>query len=163
MRLDEFLMARIADDETLANDAASRLGRYGRPDDERWSVYDEDERCSHDTGIGLWVVHDKGGPASGRSEVLGNIDSPFTARHIARWDPARVLAECAAKRRLVELHHPIEVYERWNPNGHCAECSDSGWEAAIDGASPVDFPCPTMRLLALPYADHPDYREEWKP
>jgi hypothetical protein len=25
------------------------------------------------------------------------------------------------------------------------------------------FPCPTLRCLALPYADRANYRQEWKP
>lgn len=62
-------------------------------------------------------------------------------QHIARWDPARVLVECDAKRRIVELH------------------PEHGW-SHCEGES---LPCPTLRLLALPYAEHPDYREEWKP
>jgi hypothetical protein len=24
-------------------------------------------------------------------------------------------------------------------------------------------PCETVRVLALPYSDHPDYHEEWRP
>jgi hypothetical protein len=50
---------------------------------------------------------------------------------IARWDPARVLAECAAKRRIVEMY------------------------AGQHGQPYV------LHFLALPYADHPDYRQEW--
>ncbi len=44
--------------------------------------------------------------------------------------PARVLADCEAKRRIAH-----------RPN------------------------CPpwVLRYLALPYTDHPDYREEWRP
>lgn len=48
-------------------------------------------------------------------------------------DPARVLAECEAKRRTVE------------------------WLVM----EPRDEQ--PLRFLALPYADHEDYREEWKP
>ncbi len=48
--------------------------------------------------------------------------------------PPRVLAECEAKRRLL------------------------GW-ARIEHRNTN----PVLRLLALPYADHPDYREEWRP
>jgi hypothetical protein len=44
--------------------------------------------------------------------------------------PARVLAECEAKRRIVEQVNGMEY---------------------------------VLRLLALPYADHEDYRPEWRP
>lgn len=66
----------------------------------------------------------------------------FAAQHIARWDPARVLAEVEAKRRTV------------------VRCQ----EAQL-APSPmlVHFANQTLWELALPYADHPDYRQEWKP
>ncbi len=71
------------------------------------------------------------------------------AGHIVRHDPARVLREVAAMRQLLDF-----------------------WSASY--SKPEDFPGPewdkvranagwTVRLLALPYADHPDYREEWRP
>ena len=79
------------------------------------------------------------------------------ADHVAHHDPARVLAECAAKRRLV------------------LACRDAGPDLHLLGARPegLDFPLPptdqhqlaalTLALLALPYAAHPDYRLAWRP
>lgn len=64
--------------------------------------------------------------------------------HMFRWSPARVLAECEAKRRIVEDYLS-------QLNSH-----QSGWDAR----TPRDYP---LRALAAPYADHPDYRAEWKP
>ena len=58
----------------------------------------------------------------------------------------RWLAECEAKRRIVELHT--------NQGGSCGTCTDSDYAGLVD-----DWPCPTLRALALPYAD----REEWRP
>jgi hypothetical protein len=73
-------------------------------------------------------------------------------RHIARHDPARVLAEVDAKRRIIEQHHCSGVT--------CPRCS-LGTE---DGEVVFERdPCGTLRLLALPYAGHPDYRGEWAP
>lgn len=57
---------------------------------------------------------------------------------------ARVLAEVEAKRRLVELHAP---------NGR--EC---WWCGGDQGGT---YPCENLRILALPYASHADYRAEW--
>jgi hypothetical protein len=37
----------------------------------------------------------------------------------------------------------------------CSDDARSEWGA--------DWPCLTLRLLALPYADRPGYREEWRP
>jgi hypothetical protein len=75
------------------------------------------------------------------------------AAHVRRHDPARVLAECEAKRRIVEEHpqtasirHPVtdnKIYV-------CATCDSEA------------TPCPTLRLLALPYADHPEFKPEWR-
>jgi hypothetical protein len=58
--------------------------------------------------------------------------------HILRWQPQRVLVECEAKRKAVQqlLGWPDKDVEHW----------------AIYEA---------VAFLALPYANHPDYREEW--
>jgi len=122
--LDEFLLARIAEDKRIAADAAAAAG-------ERW-------RPEHVAA-----------PAPA---------DPHVAQHVARHDPARVIAECAAKRRLVMA------------------CRDSGFDRAFLGARPngmADFllsprdqhqlAALTLALLAVPYADHSDYRPEWRP
>jgi len=58
----------------------------------------------------------------------------------------RVLAECEAMRRIVELHS-----------------AESGQHPDFCGHDLRELPCPTLRFLALPDADHPDYQPEWKP
>lgn len=70
------------------------------------------------------------------------------AEHIARHDPARVLAEVAAKRALLDVHR--------DDYGSCSTCGTAG-------EYDVPWPCTTVELLALPYANHPDYRSEWAP
>jgi hypothetical protein len=62
-----------------------------------------------------------------------------TAEHIARHDPARVLAEVAAKRAI------IGMISRRGEKGR------------------TPFTAKVLVLLALPYADRPGYREEWRP
>jgi hypothetical protein len=69
------------------------------------------------------------------------------AEHIARHDPARVLAEVAAKRLILE-YAPPKAHGTF----------DDGWRRGQ-----MAFHAHTLRLLALPYAGHPDYQEEWKP
>jgi len=54
--------------------------------------------------------------------------------------PARVLAECEAKRRIVERHR---------------SCDDVSFG---DQST-----CPDLCDLALPYADRPGYQEAWRP
>lgn len=83
--------------------------------------------------------------ATGSQDFL---DRP-QGEHIAEWDPARVLREIDAKRMIVAAHE-----RRPMPNGDSADCAQC-WGAV--------WPCPTLRLLALPYAAKPDYREEWAP
>lgn len=63
--------------------------------------------------------------------------------------PARVLAECEAKRRIVERFARLEGRAAKFPN------LVNGGEVAVMRLTVTD--------LALPYADHPDYRDEWRP
>jgi hypothetical protein len=77
------------------------------------------------------------------------------------WDCTRVLAECDAKRRIVELHEILEIVWRQGiPEYACQNCDvgddDHLYYSRRQG-------CATLRLLALPYSDHPDYQENWKP
>jgi hypothetical protein len=82
---------------------------------------------------------------------------PDAQRHGWGSYPARFLAECEAKRRIVELHSPDPYY---------GGCELDGVHRPPHDGDPVDvdpYPCETLRLLALPYSNHLDYREEWKP
>lgn len=68
------------------------------------------------------------------------------AEHIARHDPARVLREVEAKRQLLEMYREAKVYYDANRSAPAGEAHGL-WTA--------------VRLLALAWADHPDYRAEW--
>jgi len=72
-------------------------------------------------------------------------------------DPTRVLAECEKNRRIMALHRLWRVPESnddWL--GGCMTCTYGGPVAQ-------GWPCDTLRALVLPYVDHPDYRQEWRP
>lgn len=56
--------------------------------------------------------------------------------------PARACSEVEAKRRIVE------AAREHSPN----QGDDGKWVFVL-----------TLRLLALPYAGHPDYQQEWRP
>lgn len=97
----------------------------------------------------------------GRTQVA-NLETAWErderGAHIARWDPARVLAECEAKRRLVDyaFENAHIIDGEWGDSCSVDEiragrCRDHGADAAWD----------VLRLLALPFADRPGYREEW--
>jgi hypothetical protein len=88
--------------------------------------------------------------------------SDADAAHIAAHHPARVLADVEAKRELVKLHGRAVLRA-----GGGAQYFDT--ETVCRSCEPnyqfreLSWPCTTLRLLALPYADHPDYRDEWRP
>jgi hypothetical protein len=122
----EFLLARIAEDEKAAKAAHSGAWTIAAP----WGP--------HDLLTGLV---DKSGArvVDGAQEML---------EHIARHDPARVLADCDGQRRTVELHQLRE-----KGRGAVSACRTCGRRHG--------WPCSTLRFLALPYVNHPSYRPEW--
>jgi hypothetical protein len=65
--------------------------------------------------------------------------------------PRRVLTDCAARRRIVELHAD-------NGRGLCVVCVD--FHADIDCEN-QGVPCDTLRALAASFAGRDGYREEW--
>lgn len=103
---------------------------------------DEDERAARAATAGPWVwSREYVTPPGYHHRDIGPLE-PGDAAHMARWDPARVLAEVRVKRALLE--ETIRPY--------LGADTTSGRVAAI-----------ALRLLALPYADRPDHREEWRP
>lgn len=76
-----------------------------------------------------------------RAEECANGNWAGIAEHIVRHDPARVLHSVeAARKRLAALSDAIEA-------GH-----DS-----------YDLASALLPYELLPYADHPDYKESWRP
>ncbi len=80
--------------------------------------------------------------------------------HVARWAPLKILAECEAKRRIIDLHSDTRDHGAGGitHTGRCDTCGENIWRDPDD-----QFPCETLKAVALPYADRPDYREEWRP
>lgn len=110
----------------------------------------EDEAFSH-------MVSDVPPISAGEGRRIQEGNAAFIPLNLAA-SPARVLAECAAKRAIVELHTPygtpqVMVY------GTITACETCG---SVDDA-PHEWPCETLLALAAVYADHPDYREDWRP
>lgn len=128
-----WLLEQIAADEQVARDAGGKvwtqtLQRYADGDELAGSIED---------ASGDYVVYDEGRPTAQE------------ATHIARWDPARVLAECAAKRRLITLATED------------ARNADSAIEGEWGGEH--DLSGDLLRGLAMAYADRPGYLEDWQP
>ena len=101
------------------------------------------------------IAEDEAGELSGDCDCIIDLgDGPFIIGDVHGWAcPIRVLAECEAKRRIVSYHQTSFnlAGEAWCDPCHTSrDWSDGKW-------------CPTLRALALPYADHPDYLPEWTP
>jgi hypothetical protein len=107
---------------------------------------DEDEAVARAATSGPWsAVEGSSGAWWVELPNLGDVALDLhgeNARHIARHDPARVLADVKAKRAIVGL-------------GICLACDVEG--------QPCDHADETLRHLASVYADHPDYDATWEP
>lgn len=119
-----FLRARLDEDEAIARNAA--VLPYGATE---WFAGAEGSVFAVEPS----QLHVRG--------AILSLDDIGT--HIARWDPARVLAEVQAKRRILDLA------DDGGDGGH----PDGYWAAKVD----------VIAILALTHAEHPDYREEWRP
>lgn len=143
--LTAFLLDRIAEDELVAQ--AATLGPWRHDPAKEWHTdramlarakagrltFDGEEFVAAGSHSAPACV-----AATGPSDDL---QSMADADHIARHDPARVLAECAAKRALIAAH-----------NTQVADDDPSAW---IVGSNVI------LRQLAGVYADHPGYDPAW--
>jgi hypothetical protein len=146
----EFLRARLDEDERTARAADVKQG-----DDPEWKVSPVLAARIVGQHGALTVRSARDNRPVARVESCGDDEAPdnildgdSVGTHIARHDPARVLREVEAKRRIVDLHVAAH-----------AQFADYG--TPRDGAQ--DALDDVLRLLALPYSDHPDYRAEWAP
>jgi hypothetical protein len=139
--LAEFLLARIAEDEAVARAVTSSGSWVAVPasDPYRPGAADVARVEGGDEYSPDYVALDGDGLGS---TTMAN------AEHMARWDPVRVLAECDSKRRIVEAHRRTDY--RLPHEGYRVTIGHDGLDEAV-------------RLLALPYVDHPDYDESWRP
>jgi hypothetical protein len=105
----------------------------------RWLLeqLDDDERVAQ-------RVEPTQAPLDLRAMVTREGSDPFLV-----IDSARALAEVDAKRRMIDVHRPTMTEQYGEPFPQCMTCGT--------------WPCTTIRLLALPYADRVGYREAWCP
>jgi hypothetical protein len=111
---------------------------------------DYDDGAAHDVHgpPGTWACLDESewfGPSYRGGTVaprIGNVNAPELGAHIVAWHPARVLRGIDAKRRTL------------------IRCEES-----MLSANPmlVHFAKQTVWEMALPYADRPGYRDDWRP
>lgn len=81
--------------------------------------------------------------------------------HAQHHDPARVLRDVEAKRRIVERH---DRDPQWADSPSMRDgCKGCGYEGPMESPRFDVDECPELRDLASVYADHPDYKERWRP
>lgn len=118
MTLTDFLLARIQEDDEAARSIASAP-----------PVYEHFGDTAIEAAANLAV-----------SEGAWDETGAFLQRFA---DPARVLAELEAKRRIVEA-------------------VTTGPMAVVGAGEPSPWSLKMLGILALPYSDHPDYQQEWR-
>ncbi len=135
--LAEWMLACIAEDEAVARAAIGSA--IFQTQTGAWSFEHVGEHALGSIPI-VFALADRGGKTQ-----VARLDEAWESEergaHIARHDPARVLAQCEAHRDVVRFHMS-EMLE------HCQE------------GCPGIFPCRTLRTLAMIYADRLGY-EEW--
>jgi hypothetical protein len=154
MTIVEFLNARLRDDEAYALEAAKEFG----PDwIEIWSGQ-----------IDLSANLPERQPPDNRPwDAHVQTNDSRVSRYMVRHDPARVLREVAAKRKIVAWHssqHNVGGTV-WDPAAQfCSTCGDQCThvgEARCEACG-YDDGCPTVLLLASVYDGHPDYEQAWR-
>lgn len=139
-----FLTARLDEKRALATRVAARYVKSGP--------------YSETPGEPIWPLPTIEAQLRGREpEIAEGLDL------IKLYSPARVLAEVEAARRIIAEHphykanSPDSAY--WTADFGCGTCHIHQHDGGIFG----EGWCKTLRLLALPDASHPSYREEWRP
>lgn len=151
----DFLRNRYDEEEQKAQAAGeSRIA---------WLTYLDDQGQMHYTTVAA------GSATAGAVDdvwVADGKELPAPSRVLVVYDPARVLRKVEAQRRIIELH-PITTDVIDDPAIYVkTERQPFGCRTDhefYDGETAGFGYCETLRLLALPYADHPDYDERWRP
>jgi hypothetical protein len=177
MTLTEFLAARLDEDARSALAASSEWDRQAaEPEHWRWECSEDDtpldvnlaiasnaEFLDHGEHFRVGLRSLESYPSTSVPEMRPLVHlvisdeevSPQVARHIARHDPARVLREVEAGRRLVMALIAAERYRAGADSlGNLAGSYAAGEHAGLMRAA---------EFRAAVYDDHPDYDEAWRP
>lgn len=128
--LTSFLLDRIAEDEAGARNASATSDSY----------------FGDNAADALLGLAESEGAAT------------FALLHFGRYRPARVLAECEAKRAIVE---DCAKWERMHEEA--SEYMTASDPVLLTYKAKRSVATDVLRSLASVYADRPDYREEWRP
>jgi hypothetical protein len=92
-----------------------------------------------------------------KQTMSGPVGARPTVVHETILSRSRLLAECEAKRRIVEAFKDAERavagYDDNNPNNPPSYWQEWGNRHALELA---------LEVLAQPYADHPDFNPDWR-
>ncbi len=134
-----FINARLDDDERVACAATEGVGvQTGDPSSGVWSAGGSYQPGLIEDSDGGVVVYDEGAPNEAQ------------AQHIARHDPARVLRDVEATRRILARYEDAISRQ--------SEPDYSRSDALAQAAEYEDWVLP---LLAASWSTHPDYQPEW--
>ena len=151
MDITEFLTACVAEDEVVAK--AVGVGMRDTWHTIEW--YDGQFKNGRPVSVDIHGL--AGTPITSCGALLRQ-----DGEHIARHDPARVLREVAAKRRVLARHRSPAEGE-WRPGDFDRYCV--GCQVDIDTGVPYTDDindCPELCDMASVYADRPGCKEEWK-
>ncbi len=168
MTITEFLLARIEEDEQVARAADGPVWESGDGDVSEGGLY-----ANH--WVIAWFKLGETDPDHNFPRYSSWVRHAHeNSVHAAHHDPARVLAECQAKRAIIEWHRnwpvlveepPIFAPPRGDINALTVAVSQQmQWMTqreyiAVFGTEPP--PTPILRALAAVYKDHPDYNPDW--
>jgi hypothetical protein len=130
-----FLRARLDDDAAMARSAGA----------EPWSAMTEETPDGENI---YYTVETRKPPRALVESLATGPSAQARIDHMGRHHPARVLREVEAKRELLSRYEAMEA----------GVLVVTGLESIVSEYRRVILP-----QLALPYADRPGYREEWRP
>lgn len=104
------------------------------------------------SGVAEWTLDGSIYAGHPTDEVIDYVYGEASA-HIARHDPARVLAQCAAYRKIVEMYAPdMPNYGSLEQMGERAQGFADGWTGAMED---------TLRALASIWSAHEQFDPGW--
>jgi hypothetical protein len=137
----EFLRERLHDDEYVALDC-----------------FGVNDRADMHTGTEppRWRYHEGSITSDDQHGTLRAKTWEREGDHISRHDPARILREVEAGRRLLRMYEgAIKEHEHAQQYREPHERPQvSAFRRALEAA---------VKFRALSYTDHPEYRDEWRP
>ncbi|MFE9850313.1 DUF6221 family protein [Streptomyces sp. NPDC005576] len=139
----QFLRDRLDEDEAVARGVTVPLDWHQGPGD-------DDPEWTSDEMVCMWPPEFHTPYEQDKHWRGLTADPAGLAAHIARHDPARILREVEAKRQMIET---------FESRYKAAKASNTSTTLGLEWVVRADV----LRLLALPYADHPDYQQEWRP